>query len=664
VVTDNDNVGSGYVETGSWTSAGGAGYNGDYRFAAATSGSTATATAAWTTAGLAPGTYEVDVTWAPYANRADNAPFQIFDGNTLIRTVLVNQQVAPVGPASGGVVFESLGTVSVKSGTLAVVLGNNADGYVIADAVRVAPAAPIPTTLDANGVPLQVGGGSADDASPDDAYISSIPVVTGISPDTGVSSNDGVTNATQLLISGIAPPSDTVLVYLDGTLLGSTTTTNDINWTYDASAVPIASGTHAITAVAVDMNGNVSSPSAPYTLIVDTTPPAAPVISGITPDTGISASDGITSATNPTFFGTAEPNSVVALSVSGVPVASVSADINGNWSYPVPGNGLTDGSYSFTATATDRAGNTGPSSAPYVVTIETTSPPTPVVTGISPDTGVSSTDGITKSLNLMVFGSAQPGSIVEVLNNGVPIGTTTAGSNGAWTFDNTATSLVDGTYSFTAVAANLAGDTSQVSQPFTAVVDGTLASPTIASVSLVSKPGNGNQKSLAGLPSMVIQVQGTAIAGSPVQLDLGNSVIGAGIADANGNWSILASVPGSSLSLNLTASITDIAGNVATGSINILSSLATPTLSVVSGRGNSGMGPSGNTLTLAGTAQANTQVAVLDGNVILGTAVVNSAGQWTFNTPGLSKGKHEITVEAFDLAGNVSFLSSTMTIQI
>lgn len=131
-----DNLDPGYQEVGGgWSGVGASGgYNGTYRYAWAGSGSAAT----WQLTGLAAGNYKVQTTWLPYSNRATNAPYQIYDGSTLLQTVLVNQQTAPVaGTTVNSTVFQTLGTYNVSSGTLKVVLSSNANNYVIADAVRV-----------------------------------------------------------------------------------------------------------------------------------------------------------------------------------------------------------------------------------------------------------------------------------------------------------------------------------------------------------------------------------------------------------------------------------------------------------------------------------------------------------------------------------------------
>ena len=90
--------------------------------------------------GLPVGTYDVSVTWVKGSNRATNATYQIYDGSTLVGTVSVNQRNAPTGTTVNGRKFQSLGQFQITSGTLKVVLSDNANGYVDADAIRVAQA--------------------------------------------------------------------------------------------------------------------------------------------------------------------------------------------------------------------------------------------------------------------------------------------------------------------------------------------------------------------------------------------------------------------------------------------------------------------------------------------------------------------------------------------
>ncbi len=126
----------GYLEAGSWTTGGMAGgYNGDYRYSAAGDGS---AVAEWKFTGVPSGSYRVSATWLAHTNRATDAPYTIFDDNTPLDSVQVNQQLVPGDFVDEGVGWQDLGGPhEIASGTLTVQLTDLADNFVIADAIRI-----------------------------------------------------------------------------------------------------------------------------------------------------------------------------------------------------------------------------------------------------------------------------------------------------------------------------------------------------------------------------------------------------------------------------------------------------------------------------------------------------------------------------------------------
>lgn len=122
-----DDAGPDFSTSGTW-SLFASGYSGTCRYAASGTGS---AIAQWSFI-VAPGSYRVSATWAPHTNRATNAPFSIAD-----QTILVNQELAPDDRSDAGASWEDLGVFPVTGTALIVRLSNNANEYVIADAVRV-----------------------------------------------------------------------------------------------------------------------------------------------------------------------------------------------------------------------------------------------------------------------------------------------------------------------------------------------------------------------------------------------------------------------------------------------------------------------------------------------------------------------------------------------
>jgi hypothetical protein len=103
-----------------------------------------------------------------------------------------------------------------------------------------APVAAPPNTQVLMGAVTQGGGGFAEGKAEGDDFLDSVPVVTGITPDTGSSSVDGVTNVRTIAVHGTAPTGNTVRVYQVGTtdqLLGTVVAAND-GWTLDLSTTP------------------------------------------------------------------------------------------------------------------------------------------------------------------------------------------------------------------------------------------------------------------------------------------------------------------------------------------------------------------------------------------------------------------------------------------
>ena len=355
------------------------------------------------------------------------------------------------------------------------------------------PVSASPNTQRADGNPLSGSGGVADYPNNADQLLGSTPLITGISPDNGSSSSDGVTNANRIVFSGTAPLLDGVRLYQVGVngapdqLIGSTVAVGTI-WSFDYTNHALSDGAHTYyikVGPLLGLLGDGSSPSTTYTVVIDTVAPNKPVISGITPDTGASSTDGVTNINDPTLLGTAEANSTVSVYENSQLVGTTAADSNGNWQYN--SQSLPDGRYTFTATATDLAGNVGSLSSAFVVTIDTQAPTAPVITGISSSTGASS-NSTTNLQNINILGQATAGTTVQVFNNGVPIGSTTVGSNGTWTFNYTSTTLAYGTYSFAAIAIDTAGNESQLSQPLLVTIENPLTLSGTANDGSLSNP--------------------------------------------------------------------------------------------------------------------------------------------------------------------------------
>ena len=510
-------------------------------------------------------------------------------------------------------------------------------------------------------------------------------MIAGITPDNGVSSADGITNNGSFSVLGSAPATDIVTVFRNGVQVGQTIVGPDENWIFDETGTDLSAGTYTFTAVATDLSGFSTPVSSPYQVVIDTHVPNPPVLNAISPETGSSGAVEYTNVNTPTFSGTTEPFAVVDLYSNGssVPFGATEADISGNWSYTVgqpgtvtyPGasssilstllnpilgllqiptapSSLPNGTYSVTATAMDVAGTFSPSSSPLTIVVDTVPPPTPANIAISPQTGTSST--VTTAHNLTISGTEQAGNLVTVMLNGSVLGTTMAGSNGAWSYNNTAMTLANGTYAITAQAEDIAGNVSPVSATFNLTIE-TVVSPGVAGVSLTTN--RVGLLSLLGLgqTQQSLSIIGTAPPNDNVQVYLDGTLVGTASANGQGNWSYnyvpsSATVPNGTYSFS--AVTVDASGNV---------SASSPTFQLQVGGGLAASTPQYSSGTLSGQATPGSLITIVDGNVVIGVVTANASGLWQF-TPVLSKGENSIMVDATNSEGDTSLLSGDLNL--
>ncbi|MCV4158274.1 Ig-like domain-containing protein [Pseudomonas aeruginosa] len=433
-----------------------------------------------------------------------------------------------------------------------------------------------PTTPLANGT---VVNATATDASGNTSPGSST-TVDSVAPATPVvNPSNGTT------LSGTAEPGSSVtLTDGSGNPIGQVTADGSGNWSFTPST-PLANGT-VVNATATDPAGNTSGQGS---TTVDAIAPATPTVN-------LSNGSSLT--------GTAEPGSTVTLTDgNGNPIAEVTADGSGNWTY-TPSTPIANGTV-VNVVAQDAAGNSSPGAS---VTVDSQAPAAPVV---NPSNGTT------------LSGTAEPGSSVTLTDgNGNPIGQVTADGSGNWTFTPT-TPLANGTV----VNATATDPTGNTSAPASTTVD------SVAPAAPVVNPSNG------------AEISGTAEAGATVTLTDGSgNPIGQVTADGSGNWTYTPSTPlANGTVVNATA--TDPAGNSSGQGSTTVDAIApaTPTVNLSDGT------------TLSGTAEPGSSVTLTDGNGNpIGQVTADGSGNWTYtpSTP-LANGT-VVNVVAQDAAGNSS----------
>jgi hypothetical protein len=169
-----------------------------------------------------------------------------------------------------------------------------------------------------------------------------------------------------LVIQGTAASRSNIQVFFNGTLLGTTGTDDQGNWTYVYSTSGGVSSTGQVTAVASDTAGNTAS-SAVFNLNLGS---AAPAITSLGVQ-GLSSIAGwlsyaSTSNNTPTLVGTATAGSVVNILDGNTVIGTTTADAQGNWSFTT--SSLTGGFHLIRVDATLN-GSTSVLSGPLVLNI-------------------------------------------------------------------------------------------------------------------------------------------------------------------------------------------------------------------------------------------------------------------------------------------------------
>src|SRR5207344_2421614 len=290
-------------------------------------------------------------------------------------------------------------------------------------------------------------------------------------------------------------------------------------------------------------------------------------------------------------------------------------------------------------------------------------PVTPAIAAFSTDSGTVG-DGITNDNTLTLTGTAEANATVKVYDGTTLLGSATANGSGAWSY--TTAALANGAHNLTATATDAAGNTGVASAALSVTIDTTApVAPTIASFSTDSGTvGDGitNDNTLT--------LTGTAEANATVKIFDGATLLGSAVANGGGAWTYTTAVLANGAH-SLTATASDAAANTSAASAALSVTVDTtapsvPTIasfSTDSGTVGDGI-TNDNTLTLTGTAEANSTVKVFDGATLLGSAVANGSGAWSYTTAALPNGAHSLTATASDAAGNTGAASAALSVTI
>ena len=422
-------------------------------------------------------------------------------------------------------------------------------------------------------------------------------------------------------ITGTADPNTTIEVRNpDGTIIGTTTTDDQGNFTVDLPAGAANPG-DTLTVVGKDGDGNESQPTE-VTVPEDATV-AAPTVTTVTG----------TTATGYQVTGTAEPNVTIEIhNEAGLVIATGTTDGAGAFTITLP-TGTATAKEALTAIAKDAAGKE--------------SNPTAFKTPADPDAPVTTptVDKITGSTTkgYQVVGAAEVGTTVEVRDaDGTVLGMATTGTDGKYTV-TLEPGKASANETITVVAKNATG---KESQPATATTPADLATPTIDSIT--GNSGKGYEITGTAEPKTTIDVR-----------DADGTIIAATTANETGQYTV--TLPAGVVTPGETITIIskDGAGNESQPATAVIPAdvvLAAPTITKVEGN-------KANGYTVTGTADPNVTVQFYNSSEqLLASGNTTTGGTFSIHiAAGLATEKETLTALTTDTQGNVSPKTTFMT---
>lgn len=527
------------------------------------------------------------------------------------------------------------------------------------------------------------------------------PTITSVTDNQGLYTgtlNDGQpTDDTTPTFTGTSDPGVTINVYDGDTLLGTATADDNGNWTFTPTTPLSGDGEHVISVTASDGTSETSH-SAGFDLNLDTVC-EKPVITGIDDEVGpikgnVLDHGFITDAGSVVVSGTSEPGSTLTLFFTGngdsIDSIDITPNADGTWSVPVDFMGVNgEGSYTYWVLSYDAAGNKAVSDKVTIVYDNT--PPNPIsgeelIDDYGPKQGPIISGDTTDDTQPTYKGKAEPGDTVHIYDGTNEIGTATADKDGNWTF-TPADPLDQGDHSFSAIVVDGNGSESAPSQPIDFTVQTLVAQVTIDSVTNDLDPTNEVAVANNGFTNdPTPTLHGTATIGSTVMIyDVQNGdkvFVGSAVADGDGNWTFTPDAALADGEHDFVADVTlDSGDNAETTPWVITIDTVIPDQIDINVDGNlevyddvpqiigdvtNGGVTNDNMPDFSGNnEQPGNTITILDGKDILGTAIVDANGHWSF-TPAnpMADGPHVITLETTDQAGNTSVPSDPFNFTI
>lgn len=460
---------------------------------------------------------------------------------------------------------------------------------------------------------------------------------------------DGKTDDARPRISGEATPDSLVTIYDgDNKVIGTAHTDEWGTWAF-VPPMPLSDGPHTLHAVASNEQGTSTS-SNDVSIYVDT--------SGVVPgqlainavyddifnqyiDNGASTDD-----RRPTVEGTAPADSLVTIKDGATVLGAVQADAWGHWSF-TPDVPLYGGVHDLVATIGSET-----SAAFSVETSGPGAPAVPTIASVYDNVGTSQGylhSGATTDDNVLrLQGTAKPGELVTILDGDKVLGSFSADGNGNWFFD-TMPPLSGGDHHLKAVTS-YGAPYAEASAVFDVHVEQPAPPPPTPTIDSVYDNVGGSMGYLhSGATTDDTQptLRGTGTPNSTITIMDGTDVLAIVHAGSNGEWTYEPKLDPGSHHLTVVSD----AGISAPFDITVQAASTAPTVAITSvyddvgasqGYLKPGDTTDDTTLCLQGSTEKYGTITILDGDKVIGSFVAIPGQPWTYTTPPLGAGEHQL----------------------
>ncbi|EPO4747983.1 BapA-related adhesin SiiEA [Escherichia coli] len=511
--------------------------------------------------------------------------------------------------------------------------------------------------------------------------------IDSLQADTGLSASDFITSVSPVVVNGsltaALASNETAQISIDGGVTWITLTVTGTTWHYNDSRT-LTDGNYLYQVRVIDAAGNVGATDS-QNVVIDTTAPDPAVktiaISAITTDTGLITNDFVTSDTTLAVSGTlgaalaADERAQISLD-GGVTWTTLTV-VGTSWSY-ADGRTLTDGTWNYTVRVVDLAGNVGQTATQNVV-VDTTSPEAAksiTITGISDDTGASSSDFITSDTTLTVRGvlgaalGANEFAQISTDNGATWVNVTLAADGLNWSYVDGRT-LTNGTTTWQVRVVDLAGNVGATGSQ-SAQIDTVNPAQVLTIASISTDTGSSATDFITSDTTLTLTGSlGAGLAsGEVAQISLDSGATWITLTTNGTQWTYTDSRTLTDGSYVYQVRVLDLAGNTGpvvskTVVVDTINPTATPTIVSYTddvgqrqGTLSSSQATDDTTPLLNGVLSAplaSGEVVYLYRNgLLLGAVTMVGALNWTYSDSGLVSGAYTYSARVVDLAGNIT----------